>query len=297
MIFSFAWDRITAGWEQLGLDLDGEGAGDSAGWSCTISGDGTTVAVGSLWNDDNGVDSGHVRIFRWNGLSWEQVGNAIAGEAAGDASGYGVSLSDDGSIVAIGAAGNDDNGAGSGHVRIYQFNGSSWEQLGQDIDGETGDDKSGNSLKLSADGETLAIGARWNDGNGSNSGHVRVYRLVGASWQQLGGDIDGLVSGDWAGFTSLSQDGNVVAIGGPHIGGNGNVRVFGLSGGEWVQLGNTIFSSEQGDQTGIAVSLSVDGSVIAIGSAYHSGRTGQVRVFQLENASWALGFLSSATKN
>jgi hypothetical protein len=54
----------------------------------------------------------------------------------------------------------------------------------------------------------------------------------------------------------------VVAIGGPHIGGNGNVRVFGLSGGEWVQLGNTIFSSEQGDQTGIAVSLSVDGSVL-----------------------------------
>ena len=49
-----------------------------------------------------------------------QLGTDIDGEAAKDLSGYSVSLSSDGSIVAIGAAGNDGNGDGSGHVRIYE---------------------------------------------------------------------------------------------------------------------------------------------------------------------------------
>ena len=50
-------------------------------------------------------------------------------------------------------------------------------QLGQDIDGEAAYDQSGWSVSLSSDGNTVAIGAVANDGNGSNSGHVRVYNI------------------------------------------------------------------------------------------------------------------------
>jgi hypothetical protein len=50
--------------------------------------------------------------------------------------GWSVSLNSDGTIVAIGAAFNDGNGSNSGHVRVYQYNGSQWVQLGLDIDGE-----------------------------------------------------------------------------------------------------------------------------------------------------------------
>jgi hypothetical protein len=49
------------------------------------------------------------------------VGADIDGEAASDISGYSVSLSSDGKTVAIGAPGNDGNGSGSGHVRIFQW--------------------------------------------------------------------------------------------------------------------------------------------------------------------------------
>ena len=48
-------------------------------------------------------------------------------------------------------------------------------QLGSDIDGEATDDNSGSSVSLSSDGTRVAIGARDNDGGGSNSGHVRIY--------------------------------------------------------------------------------------------------------------------------
>ncbi|MBC8464584.1 MAG: FG-GAP repeat protein, partial [Bacteroidetes bacterium] len=53
--------------------------------------------------------------------------------------------------------------------------GQGWSQLGQDIDGEAANDESGYSVSLSSDGGTVAIGACYNDGNGSNAGHVRIY--------------------------------------------------------------------------------------------------------------------------
>ena len=85
-------------------------------------------------------------------------------------------MSSDGTTLAIGAFGNDGNGTGAGHVRVYQYNSSnsSWEQFGTDIDGETAADASGYSVSLSSDGTIIAVGANGNDGIGSDAGHVRV---------------------------------------------------------------------------------------------------------------------------
>ena len=163
-------------WTQVGQDIDGEAAGDNSGHSVSLSSDGNRVAIGARY-DGNGSNSGHVRIYDLSGSAWTQVGQDIDGEAAGDNSGYSVSLSSDGTRVAIGALYNDANGSNSGHVRIYDWNGTEWTQVGQDIDGEAADDYSGFSVSLSSDGNRVAIGANANDANGSNSGHVRIYNL------------------------------------------------------------------------------------------------------------------------
>ena len=116
---------------------------------------------------------------------WTQLGEDIDGEAEGDQSGRSVSLSADGTIIAIGADGNGNRpGPPSGHVRIYQWNGTAWIQRGTDIDGEAILDWSGGSVSLSADGTIVAIGARWNDANGQNSGHVRIFQWDGTAWIQ-----------------------------------------------------------------------------------------------------------------
>ena len=89
---------------------------------------------------------------------------------------------------------------------------SFFTQIGSDIDGEAGGDYSGFSTSLSADGSVVAIGAFLNDGNGSSSGHVRIYKNLSGTWPQLGNDIDGEAAGDWTGASvSLSADGSVVA--------------------------------------------------------------------------------------
>ena len=144
-----------------------------------------------------------------------------------------VSLSSDGTIVAIGAPWNDGNEVNSGRVRIYENQNGVWQQIGQDIEGEAEGDYSGWSVDLNNDGSIVAIGSVYNDVNGNNSGHVRVYENQGGVWRQIGQNIDGEAADDYSGVSvSLNSDGSTVAIGASWNDGNGNVsgqvRVYSL---------------------------------------------------------------------
>ena len=48
-----------------------------------MSSDGTVIAFGENGNDDNGLNSGRVRVFRYDGSQWG-LGISIQGENAGD---------------------------------------------------------------------------------------------------------------------------------------------------------------------------------------------------------------------
>ena len=236
------------GWRRLGPEnnIIGDISGDMCGYSVSLSSNGLIVAVGLRGlNSLNGyAPNGGVRVYEWDGVtnSWQQKGGDINGEAIGDESGWRVSLSGDGSIVAIGAPGNDDNGYKSGHVRVYESDDTQndpnvgpigWRKLGDDIDG-TYEDQSGFSVSLSNDGTILAVGAPFNDGNGNKSGIARIYEYddnKSPPWV-LREEIDGEAAEDKSGWSvSLSGDGDVVAIGAPNNdnanGDNsGHVRVF-----------------------------------------------------------------------
>ena len=166
-------------WSQLGADIDGEAAGDESGYAVSLSSNGTVLAVGADLNSGSpGIESGHVRVYQFANNAWTQLGADIDGEAAGDRSGWSVSLSSDGTVLAVGAWGNDGNGDKSGHVRVHKYANSKWTQLGVDINGEAAGDRIGESVSLSSDGTVLAVGAYANDGNCYNSGHVQVYKFT-----------------------------------------------------------------------------------------------------------------------
>ena len=144
-----------------------------------------------LWCSDCG-SNGELQVFNGTTFTnltgdqremtaslYAQIGSDIDGEATSDESGVAVSLSSDGTIVAIGAKDNDGGGTNSGHVRVYQYASSTWSQIYSDIDGEAVSDESGGAVSLSSDGTIVAIGAYRNDGAGTNSGHVRVYKEGG----------------------------------------------------------------------------------------------------------------------
>ena len=286
------YQNIDETWVQTGQDIDGEFAGDRSGWSVSLSADGSVAAIGAYLNNGSGSVSGHVRVYKNISETWVQIGQDINGEAAGDYSGRSVSLSDDGSIVAIGAYGNGGNGSWAGHVRAYQYFQENWIQIGQDIDGKAIEDYSGQSVSISADGTIMAIGAYGNDGNGNSSGHVIIYQNISGTWVQIGQDINGEAEGDCSGWSvSLSDEGSVVAIGAPWNNGagfdSGHVRVYQNISGNWIQIGQDIDGEAANNYSGRAVSISADGSIVAIGADLNNGNgssAGHVRIYALNTA-------------
>ena len=231
------YQNVSGVWTQIGADINGEAVDDISGDSVSLSSDGTIVAIGAPRNDGNGTSSGHVRVYRNVSGVWTQIGSDINGEALYDESGSSVSLSSDGSIVAIGASYNAGNGAGSGHVRIYQNISGVWTQIGADIDGETAGDRSGLSVSLSSDGSIVAIGSPYSEENGSNTGHVRIFQNIAGVWTKIGSNIIGEAGTIFGHNISLSSDGSIVAIGAPFSDENGNntghVRVYQNVSGVW----------------------------------------------------------------
>ncbi len=229
-----------------------------------------------------------VICFTVSSQNWVQVGNDMNGEADADTSARYASLSADGHTVAIGAPGNSDAGTYAGHVRVYTYDGASWLQKGSDIDGEAQDDYSG-PVGISADGNTVAIGAPRNDDAGDNFGNVRVFDFNGTNWIQRGASIPGETTNGQSGTSvGISANGNRVVIGSP-INGTGQVRVFEWNGSSWIKLGSNINGKATYDEFGTAVRISADGNTFIAGAPYsNSGGwdAGAISVYVYNGTDW-----------
>ena len=231
-------------------------------------------------------------LYDLKAQNWTQIGVDIDGETEDNWSGYSVSLSANGNIVAIGEPLTDETGIDDGQVRVYQNNDGNWTQIGSDIVGEAAGDRFGSAVSLSADGNVLAASAPRNDGNGNDSGHVRVYQNMSGNWVQIGSDINGEAAEDRSGdAVSLSANGSIIAIGSVrNEAWAGDVRVYQNVAGNWIQIGEDIVGENESDQSGCSVSLSANGNIVAIGAFGNSdngnGAAGQVRVYQNVSGNW-----------
>mmetsp|Transcript_5446 Transcript_5446/g.6211 ORF Transcript_5446/g.6211 Transcript_5446/m.6211 type:complete len:586 (+) Transcript_5446:191-1948(+) len=270
-----------------------------------LSGDGSTVAIGSLqFNAFRGL----VRVHRQDPTSseWNQVGSDIVPENddAPGLMGTAVSLSQDGTMLAVGSP---DRLA---RVQVYRLVENEWESIGGPLftNGSIEQD-AGFALALSADGRTLVVGAP--AFSGGCNGQARVYRLQlddqtqDENWAQLGQNITS-GSRDLAGFSvDITKDGGIIAVGFPYDSlSQGLTFVFQYSEAnqEWVPLGYPIVGDNPGDETGYQVALSADASVLAISDGGHkpfdSFRNGRVRVYGLVKTTWTqLGSAILTTEN
>lgn len=279
---------------QIGEDIDGEAAGDLAGISTSLSESGLRLAVGALRNDDNGEDSGHVRVYENIQGEWIQIGQNIVGEASGDLFGVSTSLSNDGNILAAGGSLNSDNGNFSGHARVYENNDGIWVQIGNDIDGENEFDAFGENISLAGNGSILAVGSANNSDSGTSAGSVRIFENQSNNWVQMGESITGEDSSDLSGRSiQLSDDGFTIIIGADLNDDNGfnsgHARIFRYNGSAWNQIGNDIDGEQSGDLAGLSVSMSSDGTIVAVGARGNSDNgqdSGHVRVFENQNNKW-----------
>ena len=263
----FRWDGTT--WNQLGNNIVGQATGDTQE-GVGLSADGNTVVVGAIGNDGGGDNAGNARVFRWDGTTWNQLGADIQGENVRDRFGWSVAISDLGDTIIAGAPDADPTAASAGLASIYRWDGTTWNQLGNNLEGEALTDSFGRSVAISSDGDTVVVGAPFADGaTGTNSGDVRAYRWDGTTWNQLGNDIDGASSSDFAGSSvSMAGDGNTIILG-ASLG--GYARVYDWDGTSWNQVGADVTEN-------VAVSISADGNTIASSLDRDNNDTGLVRV-------------------
>jgi len=144
----------------------------------------------------------------------------------------------------------------------------------QELVGQNSNDLFGWSLDLSGDGYTVIIGAIDNDGaavGAQPAGHARVYKNTfneqfnSWSWNQVGADIDGTFQDEEAGYSvAVTTNGNTVAVGSPN---RNKTRLYDRNGQNWVDRGQgfNIYSSENPQRAGHAVSLSGNGHILAMG--------------------------------
>ena len=210
------YQYIDTSWLQLGQDIYGN-QDDKIGWSVALNSNGDILAVGSPYSDISGGNSGLVKVYYYNQNTnnWLQQGQDIWGNQNANF-GWSVALNSNGDILAVGTTYSDINGQDSGLVKVYQYNGTSWQQQGQDICGNKTDDNLGFSVALNSEGNILAVGSPYSDIRGQNSGLVKVYQYNQNTnkWIQLGKDICGNNAGNNFGLSiALNSDGNILASG------------------------------------------------------------------------------------
>ena len=264
-------DNADKSWVMVGQGMEGSESRLS-GRSVSISGNGSTVGIGEPHVEEG---RGRVRIYTIDAVTekWSQIGQVLEGESPEDMYGGTVSLSVDGSVIAIGAGLNSFYNAGGGYVRVYSYDVGTqkWTQVGQDIDGESNEEGLGVSVSLSSDGSVVALGTFRPDYD-SPGGRIRILRYdeVSSKWTKVGQDIYEEGPGYNMGmFVSLSADGSKVAM----TSQNGYTRVYQWLGDaflpHWSQVGKDMVVNEWSDDffdtSANPVSMSADGLVVAIG--------------------------------
>jgi hypothetical protein len=129
-----------------------------------------------------------------------------------------VSLSDDGTVIAIGSM-----MEGIPGVRVYFWDGTGLKERGKRLVGDNNRDRLGWSVDLSSDGSIVAAGTN----SVSSTSAIRAFKWNGADYEQLWNDIPSGVTPALA----ISDDGSVIAVGLPlskDVALGGDVKVYGL---------------------------------------------------------------------
>jgi len=242
----YVFERAGTVWQQQSyIKASNTDVFDHFGGAVSLSGDGLVLAVGGYREDSasSGVDgdqldetassAGAVYMFGHDGSSWQQTAYLKAGGSDGNVGalfGVSLSLSTDGSTLAVGAVG-EDGPAGSGlpayagAAYLFSSAGGSWQQAAKAMASNPGaEDEFGYHLDLSGDGRRLLVGAALEDsGTGSHPGDEAAANAGAAYWfassaatlTQLGFIKAPVIgSGDRFGWSvALSEDGDRLVVG------------------------------------------------------------------------------------
>ena len=299
-----------SGTDELDIPLE---ENDAFGTATALSADGTLLAVGTPADDDTAANTGAVYLFENNAGIWTRTlkisdNSAAAGEldialGIGDLFGSAVALSADGTLLAVGAYG--DNGGGgteTGAVYLFEKRDGEWTQTLKIFDKPTADgaaaegeidialtaaDSFGIATALSADGTLLAVGAIGD----TSKGAVYLFENNAGTWSQslkisdnsggIGELRIALGANDYFGRSAaFSADGTMLAVGASTDDDGddnaGAVYLFENNAGTWSRTlkisensggtGNIAVTLNENDYLGTATGIAANGTLMTVGA-------------------------------
>lgn len=267
-------------WKEVATIL-GKSFDDEFGFSISLTGDGTKVAIGTSGANSNSYVQVHGES---SSGTWNQIGEDLVLEGVstsrGTGFGFSLSLASDGSLLAIGSPFASRNGIpDSGRVDFFQIDqNEQWVPFGDGLDGPVANGGFGMSLSLG--GEFVAIGA-------PKMSYVHIYRMfqVTGGWEMFGEELNGLDDDDLFGQSvAMSTDGLRFCISAPRNSNMGEksgvVSTYErMDDSHFYEIGGYMYGQDPGSLHGNILSLSGDGNRIAVGGE-------GVRIYDLELGVW-----------
>jgi hypothetical protein len=327
--FDFSWTASTNGATSYELHED---KGDGTGFSKikTVTGITATLEIAvhiHNWPNGKYKVKGCVKVSQCGSLSTGEISTANAMlEATGylkastvgpsDQLGFAVAISGDGSTAAVGMPTDSALGAQAGTVHVYKKDTLGvWTVEGGTINATNAGagDQFGYTLSLSDDGNTMVVGAPFEDGdaastasttneNAVDAGTAYVFTRSGGTWtQKVYVKASNANTGDLFGSSvTVSGDATRFVVGAPledtTATTSGAAYVFAYSGGTTVTpdapatLKATTPAS--GADFGGSVAINETGSILAVGAS-EQANGGSVYTFTLSGTTWS----AQATKN
>ena len=231
---------------------------------------------------------------------WIQLAKLTAGDgAAGDSLGYSVAISGD--TIVVGAYNDDDNGTNSGSAYVFVKPGSGWADMTQTAKLTTGDGAADDAFGISVaiSGETIVVGAYYDDDNGTDSGSAYVFAKPGSGWADMTQTAK-LTAGDGAAGDafgiSVAISGDMIVVGSYLDDDNGtdsgSAYVFVKPGSGWADMTQTakLTAGDGAASDSFAWSVAISGDTIAVGSYLdddNGGNSGSAYVFAKPGSGWA----------
>ncbi|MGB1296080.1 MAG: hypothetical protein ACPG6V_11420 [Flavobacteriales bacterium] len=255
---------------------------DLFGTSTQISGDGSTVVVGAI----HANTKGEAYVYTRTGTTWT-LQATLTPPVSENVREFGItSITPDGNTIVIGAySGTLASIPGKGFV--YKRTGTSWSQTQILNSGTSGADDFGSSVRISADGNVLVIGAQYQSTMGA--AYIYTFDSQNQNWVQTQSITASDISADdyYGSSVTLSADGGTIVVGA--IGNDnwkGAAYVYTRNGNTW---GNEVklvpADVADDDNFGIYSSISNDGTALIV-SAFGDFGLGYAYVYEYDGTDW-----------
>lgn len=262
---AYVFVRNGTNWEQQAKLTPSDGAASNR-FGYTVAIDGTNAVVTADQDDDKGTYSGSAYVFARSGTNWTQQAKLTASDgAASDYFGRFVAIQ--GTTVVVGAyAGGSPTAANCGSAYVFMRSGTNWTQQQELLptNGVNGDRFSIEQVGIA--GDYVVVGANGDDGWGTDSGAITVFKRSGGAWN-LQKEFAGTNSAGNDFLGSVSIDGEYVCAGAYRYNKNepGSAYIFRRLGTNWVQQAEVNpYDGANGDWFGI--NTAIDGTYAVIGS-------------------------------